>query len=66
MSTTSFAHDRVLLRALLLRAGQVVAANKLDAASGGPITIVEGRVEGVKGIGHDQGGRGTLAGQRTG
>lgn len=35
-------------------ARQVVAANKLDAASGGPISIVEGRVEAVEGIGHDK------------
>jgi hypothetical protein len=35
-------------------AGQVVAANKLDAGSGGPISIIAGRVEEVEGIGHDK------------
>ncbi|WIA42932.1 hypothetical protein OEZ86_008845 [Tetradesmus obliquus] len=35
-------------------ARQVVAANKLDAASAGPISIVEGRVEAVEGIGLDK------------
>ncbi|KAF6259626.1 S-adenosyl-L-methionine-dependent methyltransferase [Scenedesmus sp. NREL 46B-D3] len=35
-------------------ARQVVAANKLDAAAGGPVSIIAGRVEEVAGIGHDK------------
>jgi hypothetical protein len=32
----------------------VVAANKLDAGCGGPVSIIAGRVEEVAGIGHDK------------
>jgi hypothetical protein len=33
---------------------QVVAANKLDPAAGGPISIIQGKVEEVDSIGHDK------------
>lgn len=33
---------------------QVVAANGLDTASGGPISIVAGKVEDVQDIGHEK------------
>ena len=43
---------------------QIVAANGLDAASGGPVSIISGKVEEVQDIGHKQvskgGGRGGM------